>query len=149
MDEIPTKLGKLRDILKKEIGRISANKRKASTLSNTRLEELCSIDPDDEMLAEMEEVKLALNLESDKDELFLEQRARVNWIQFGDRNTYFFYNFANQRRKRNTVKKLKGPNREWIVREEEKAIVGTRYFKELFTTSNTWNTNRVLTGISM
>ncbi|GMJ15348.1 hypothetical protein HRI_005204000 [Hibiscus trionum] len=40
-----------------------------------RLNALSSDDPDDDNLAELLEVKLALNLESDKEELFWEQRA--------------------------------------------------------------------------
>ncbi|MBA0569002.1 hypothetical protein Golob_006467, partial [Gossypium lobatum] len=31
----------------------------------------------------MEEVKLALNLEADKEELMWEQRARAYWLRFG------------------------------------------------------------------
>ncbi|KAA3483177.1 reverse transcriptase [Gossypium australe] len=115
------------------MGRITANKREASASLNTRLEDLCSMDPDNEMLVETKEVKLALNLEADKEELFWEQRARVNWLRFGNRNTYFFHSFANQRKIRNTRRRQR---------------VTTAYFKELFTTSNTRNTDRVLSGIS-
>lgn len=36
-------------------------------------------------------VKLALNLEYDKEELYWAQRARVNWLQHGNRNSAFFH----------------------------------------------------------
>ncbi|KAA3487437.1 reverse transcriptase [Gossypium australe] len=47
-------------------------------------------DPSDENLTEITKVQLGLNLEADKEELFWEQRARVNWLKNGDRNTRFF-----------------------------------------------------------
>ncbi|KAA3477687.1 reverse transcriptase [Gossypium australe] len=51
-------------------------------------------------------VKLALNMEADKEELFWEQQARANWLRMGDRNTAFFHNLATQRKRRNTIKIL-------------------------------------------
>lgn len=40
------------------------------------------------------EVKLALNLEVDKEKIYQEQRARVNYLGMRDRNTFFFHNAA-------------------------------------------------------
>ncbi|KAA3486448.1 reverse transcriptase [Gossypium australe] len=51
----------------------------------------------DDILAEIAEAQLDLNLEADKEELFWEQRARVNWLKNGDRNTSFFHKMAGQR----------------------------------------------------
>ncbi|XP_012480763.2 uncharacterized protein LOC105795620 [Gossypium raimondii] len=45
--------------------------------------------PTDEILGEIVEMKLALNIEADRDELYWEQRARANWLKNGDRNTNF------------------------------------------------------------
>ncbi|TYH54289.1 hypothetical protein ES332_D09G158000v1 [Gossypium tomentosum] len=47
------------------------------------------LDPDDSVLGKITEVKLALNLESDKQELYWEQKAHGNWMKNGDRNTGF------------------------------------------------------------
>ncbi|KAK8583091.1 hypothetical protein V6N13_021808 [Hibiscus sabdariffa] len=66
----------------------------------SRLQALMLEDPDDDKLAELLDVKLALNLEADKEELFWEQRARVNWLQHGDRNTSFFHKWASFKKKR-------------------------------------------------
>ncbi|KAK5842419.1 hypothetical protein PVK06_004772 [Gossypium arboreum] len=46
-----------------------------------KLIRLYSQDPSDEMLAKIMEVQVELNLEADKEELFCEQRARVNWLK--------------------------------------------------------------------
>ncbi|KAK5792869.1 hypothetical protein PVK06_033995 [Gossypium arboreum] len=101
---------KLGEVLDVEMERFMASKRNEIHFLDKRLVELSSINPDEEMLIELEEVKLALNLEADKEEVFWEQRARANWIKFGDRNKYFFHNFSNQQKKRNRVRKLRGPN---------------------------------------
>ncbi|KAH1090368.1 hypothetical protein J1N35_017625 [Gossypium stocksii] len=47
------------------------------------------LDPDDTVLGKITEVKLALNLESDKQELYWEQKAHANWMKNGDPNTGF------------------------------------------------------------
>lgn len=47
-------------------------------------------DPTDEILSEILEVQLGLNFEADKEEMYWAQRAHLNWIQYGDRNTSFF-----------------------------------------------------------
>lgn len=43
-----------------------------------RLEELNALDPDDETLYKIESVKLALNLEADKEEIEGEKKSRAN-----------------------------------------------------------------------
>jgi hypothetical protein len=37
------------------------------------------------------------------------QRSRTNWLQNGDKNTFFFHSFASARKKRNFIKHLKDP----------------------------------------
>ncbi|GMI83366.1 hypothetical protein HRI_002005900 [Hibiscus trionum] len=65
----------------------------------SRLSELISSAPDDDNLQELIEVKLGLNLEADKEELFWEQRARSNWLSHGDMNTSFPTNLPPIERK--------------------------------------------------
>ncbi|KAK5770420.1 hypothetical protein PVK06_046570 [Gossypium arboreum] len=56
---------------------------------NRKLEELNSEDRSEGSLKELLEVKLHLNMEMDKNERYWEQRARVNWLKMGDKNTTF------------------------------------------------------------
>lgn len=71
-----------------------------------RLNNLKKEDLNEDILAELTEVKLALNMEADKEELFWEQRARANWLSMEDRNTTFFHNFTTQHKKKIQIKVL-------------------------------------------
>ena len=48
------------------------------------------------------------------------QRAHINWLQFGDRNTSFFHNACSERKRRNGIGKLKKEDGSWVEGEEEK-----------------------------
>ncbi|GMI92262.1 hypothetical protein like AT1G43760 [Hibiscus trionum] len=101
-----------------------------------RLNELSSMDPDDEKLLELTEVKLGLNLEADKEEIFWEQRARQNWLRHGDKNTSFFHNYASYRKRKTTVKGLHDEEGNWIEGNGNLLNLATTYFTQLFNTSN-------------
>lgn len=97
--------------------RQSCKQRKLNLTS--QLQQLNEDDPDEEVLEEIMNVKLALNMEADREELYWEQRAGQNWIKMGNRNTSFFHNIATQRKKRNSVKGLENDNGEWVEGERE------------------------------
>jgi hypothetical protein len=42
----------------------------------------------------------------EQEEMHWLQRSRANWLQYGDRNTSFFHQFATARRKQNFIKRL-------------------------------------------
>ncbi|KAA3477692.1 reverse transcriptase [Gossypium australe] len=100
-----------------------------------RLNELHTQDISDEVLAEIVEAQLDLNLEAEKKELQWEQRARVNWIKDGDRNTNFFHKMASLRHYRNKLPELVDAN--GIRRSEpaEMIKVASDFFEDLFTAS--------------
>lgn len=75
---MPKKLTRLSNALKEwdKINKWRRIRRRENL--NQKLAELYLEDPDDDHLLEIMEVKLALNMEVDKEEIFWEQRARAN-----------------------------------------------------------------------
>uniref|UniRef100_A0A8I6XX79 Reverse transcriptase domain-containing protein n=1 Tax=Hordeum vulgare subsp. vulgare TaxID=112509 RepID=A0A8I6XX79_HORVV len=68
-------------------------------------------------------------------EMYYKQRAHVNWLQKGDRNTSYFQKFASARRKKNRIKKLRKDDGGVVEEEGEKEAVIIEYFGELFTSA--------------
>lgn len=87
-------------------------------------------------------VKLALNLEMDKNELYWGQRARANRMKNGDRNTTFFHSFSTIVKRRNWIDSL-----EKVSRDDGLGKLGDGYFKELFTSQWTGNMDRILSRV--
>jgi hypothetical protein len=65
-----------------------------------------------EIIANEKAALIELLLE--QEEVHWQQRSRVNWLQYGDRNTSFFHSFASARRKKNFIKKLRGEDGDWV-----------------------------------
>ncbi|XP_040930023.1 uncharacterized protein [Gossypium hirsutum] len=86
---------------------------------NGRLMELGASKISDAILEDITEIKLELNLEADKKELFWKQRARVNWLRMGGRNTAFFHKSATHRRRKNMINGLENEAGNLITDEFE------------------------------
>lgn len=142
--DVPAKLEELGKHLKRWALLI---KKKRELL--TKLEELNEKDLEKANLVEIIEVKLALNLEADKEELFWEQRAQANWLKMGNQNTSYFHKFATQRKKRNTVQSLEDENGERVEGEEGLSKLATRYFKKLFSASSICDSERLMAKIEL
>ncbi|KAA3486462.1 reverse transcriptase [Gossypium australe] len=112
-------------------------KRRDETKNRVGLEERLSYlfnqDISDENLAEIAEVQLGLNLEADKEELFWEHRARVNWLKNGDQNTSFFHKTVNQRQFRGRISELHSENGDRYTSSDDILKLAKNYFENLFT----------------
>ncbi|KAA3488752.1 reverse transcriptase [Gossypium australe] len=100
-----------------------------------RLNCLYNEDVSDDNLAEIAEIQLGLNLEADKKEVFWKQRARVNWLQHGDRNTSFFHKMAGQQNLRGRVLELEDEFANRTTEREEMIKIASSYFEMLFSGS--------------
>ena len=65
----------------------------------------------------LDKLELELNKEfeliCEQEYLTWSQRARCDWINFGDRNTSYFHARAVRRKRRKHIQALKGDNDEW------------------------------------
>ncbi|GMI74475.1 hypothetical protein HRI_001116800 [Hibiscus trionum] len=131
--------------LSKELGKWSKEnfliRRRRSHELNEKLKNLSTLDADDETLAEILDIKLALNLEADKDELYWEQRAHSNWLKHGDRNTRFFHNWASYRKKKNRISSLRSDEGHSVTSDEDMACIASEFYKNLFTCAGTSDLN--------
>jgi hypothetical protein len=89
------------------------------------------ISPDQVRKEEVLRFKLS-RLEEQK-ELYWKQRAHVNWMKGGDRNTKFFHSAAMERKKMNHIRTLKTEDGGVAEAEEAKRDVAIDYFPQLFT----------------
>ncbi|KAH1032210.1 hypothetical protein J1N35_044384 [Gossypium stocksii] len=114
---------------------------------NARLFELIASEISDVTLEEITGIKLELNLEADKEDIFWEQRARTNWLQIGDKNTTFFHRSASYRKKKNMVKGLENEPRNLVTEFDEISKMAIDYFKDLFSSKEVDNYDRLLASI--
>lgn len=98
----------------------------------SKLTKLLESDRNDENLPELTDTKIQLNFEIKNDECYWEQRARVNQLKFGDRNTTFFHKQATQRRRRNFIRKMQFDNGREKEEVREMEEIARTYFQRLF-----------------
>jgi hypothetical protein len=67
-----------------------------------------------------------------KEEMMWLQRARVDWLREGDRNTKFFHQRAAWRARRNRVHKLKQSSGIWVDDPESMKEMVMDYFQDLY-----------------
>jgi hypothetical protein len=67
-----------------------------------------------------------------QEEIYWAQRSRVNWLQWGDKNTNFFHNSATSRRARNRIRSLSYLNGNMVEGTEQLNPMISEYFAGLF-----------------
>jgi hypothetical protein len=81
-----------------------------------------------------EEIAKEIEKLLEQEELHWAQRSRINWLQHGDKNTSYFHNFANARKQKNKIKKLKNSDGAWIQGTAYLNPMISDYFSGLFAT---------------
>lgn len=72
----------------------------------------------------------------------------MKWLESGDKNTAFFHAFASERKRKNTIRKLKKEYGSWVEGEEqlENHIAG--YFYSLFSSTTGQENEAILQAIT-
>jgi hypothetical protein len=66
-------------------------------------------------------------------DMYWKQRAHVQWLEKGDRNTTYFHSCASERKKWNTVTKLRGEDGVLVEGDEALKRLITNYYTSMFT----------------
>ncbi|KAH1120937.1 hypothetical protein J1N35_004097 [Gossypium stocksii] len=132
---VPDKMKKLGHHIQRW-GKIKSHEEKQYRVElEEKLNFLSSQELSDETLMEITNVQMGINLEANKEELFWEQRAWVNWLKNGDRNTSYFHKAAVQRQVRGRISELYDKNGRRISSTDEILRHAIDYFFHLFSAS--------------
>ena len=71
------------------------------------------------------------------EENFWKQKARVRWLELGDKNTKFFHSVVKQRRLQSIVHGVRDEQGNWITLEDGIGEEAVRYFSLLFSAEPT------------
>ena len=82
-----------------------------------------------------------------REEVMWRQRSWVTWPKEGDMNTKFFHLRANQRKKRNKIRKLKKEDGSFTEVEEEMANLSTTFYRDLYTSEGTEDMDQLLDSV--
>lgn len=95
----------------------------------------------------MNSLKRQLTQAYKREEIYWGQKARIQWLKEGDRNTKYFHAVVEGRRKRNNISTLQKENGTWCESEGEIEGEINAYFNKLFTSNNPKHFDTILSGI--
>ncbi|KAF7844569.1 protein BPS1, chloroplastic-like [Senna tora] len=113
------------------------------------LDILKNLDLTDAVKKNIQTTQLELDQLRKNEEILWRQRSRAVWLKEGDLNTKFFHRKANQRRNRNTIRRIRDEHN--IFHSDSNGLVNTitSYFLELFKASNLEGVEEVCKGIKL
>ncbi|KAK8667504.1 hypothetical protein V6N13_007653 [Hibiscus sabdariffa] len=89
-----------------------------------------------------------LELLLDQEELLWKQKSKINWINFGDRNTSYFHSKAKARTRKKAIQSLKLVDSEWCTDHERLRAAASSYFASMFDADDTLLTPLPFVGFS-
>jgi hypothetical protein len=127
------KLAFVHDQLHKWDRSILQKSKKSIRKAQRNLEKISREPLTDENIEEQRMIAKEIEDMLEKEEIHWAQRSRINWLQHGDKNTSYFHHFANERKKRNRIKKLKDDSGAWVEGVADLNPLVSDYFAGLFT----------------
>jgi exonuclease III len=82
-----------------------------------------------------------------REETMWKQRSRVQWLSEGDKNTHFFHQRANRRRKKNKIEKLKKSDGSMTEDVQELKTLSRNFYIDLYTSEETTGMEEVLAAV--
>ncbi|XP_027156321.1 uncharacterized protein LOC113757111 [Coffea eugenioides] len=82
-----------------------------------------------------------------QEEIYWSQKARLQWLKEGDKNTKFFHACVKDRRRLNRMKHIQRENGSWATNEEDLGTEIAAYYTKLFEASEEGDMQEMLNGI--
>lgn len=86
-------------------------------------------------------LKLKRRLREERNEVLLQeeivwqQKAKIDWLKYGDRNTKFFHTATLTRKRRNRIDVLLDKQGAWVEDEKKSKEMACRFYAGLFTSN--------------
>lgn len=93
----------------------------------------------EEAIAERKTLLLGLDLLLSHEEKYWKQRSRTLWVKEGDRNMRFFHQRTKTRQAKNSIKRIRNENGDWVTNENGIESTVTNYFRDIFYSSENLN----------
>ncbi|XP_071900970.1 uncharacterized protein [Coffea arabica] len=90
------------------------------------------VDLSDEAHLELQQAQANLNWQLAIEEQFCSQKARVKWLQHGDRNSRYFHSVVKHRRFQSRIHKIQDSVGGWVMDDEGIGREAVRFFSKLF-----------------
>jgi hypothetical protein len=113
-------------ILKKPQRKVNSIRKEVEEITRSEITEE-NIAREKELVAELEKLL-------EQEEIYWAQRSRVNWLQWGDRNTSFFHKSVTSRLVKNRIRRLSDLNGNIYEGKEQLNPMISEYFAGLFAT---------------
>ncbi|XP_019166699.1 PREDICTED: uncharacterized protein LOC109162453 [Ipomoea nil] len=79
------------------------------------------------------EMKKALTVE----EKYWQQKAHMQWVVEGEKNTRYFHGMVRERRRKQTIHKIKNEKGKWVEEQEQIANLAVGFYQKLFEAEET------------
>lgn len=134
-DTLPEKLGACEKFLRRWAGSRFDQLGKQILQLREKRQQLMGRKGTNLMSQSILEISQEIERAVEKETSHWQQRARLNWLRDGDRNSKVFHAQATERRKHNAIHRLLDDLGQWQSKEDEKARLIMRYFEALYQTS--------------
>ena len=108
---------------------------------------MVAMDRNGSLGGEINQLRKEINDLLDSEEIMWQQRAKVQWLGLGDRNTKYFHSKASERKKKNTILGLQNEEGNWCSSKDDIASIVVSYFEKLYATSFPSNITEVTATI--
>ncbi|CAL1405873.1 unnamed protein product [Linum trigynum] len=83
----------------------------------------------------------------EQEELIWFQRSRDNWVKYGERNTAYFHQLVNIRRRFNKIEALLDDNDDWVTDSHSLALLVFNFFTNIYLQENSPYEDRMPKGV--